>query len=142
MSSLLFESHPNQRQLAPMAAILDGSGSESSGSEGEKCNVGKVRVKKYRNKMKAKSKPYGKRANDRQSSKKKVKDYSKQHRNRKSKCDKDVVDDIGGSESGSKKKKDDKKANLDSLTLSGNIVPSTQMTITIVEENKRKHYIT
>ena len=119
MSSLLFESHPNQRQLAPMAAILDGSGSESSGSDGEKCNVGKVRVKKYRNKMKAKSKPYGKGANGRQSSKKRVKDSGKQHRNRRSKCDEDAVDETGRSESGSKKKKksDEKKANLDSLTL-------------------------
>ena len=120
MSNLLFESHPNQRQLAPMAAILDGSGSESSGSDdGGKCNkVGKVRVKKYRNKMKAKSKPYGKAGDRRQSGKKKGKYPGKQQQNRSSKREPNVVDEMGGSDTGSKKKKSDKKkANLDSLTL-------------------------
>tara|TARA_B110000008_G_C16448862_1_gene355068 strand:- start:12 stop:479 length:468 start_codon:yes stop_codon:yes gene_type:complete len=138
-TNLLFQSHPTLASMAPMAAILDGNSSSSSSSDAEEVykQVGRSRVKKYRNRMKTKNKPYNSRKEmlkhreerkirkENKKIKKKLLKQEQQKKNKKkfdgkndSKDDDNNNDDNTDHDNKNNNKKEKKKNdNLDSLTL-------------------------
>ena len=123
--NLLFQSHPNLASLAPMAAILDGNSSSSSSEDGEVVcdNIGRSRVKRYRNRMKTKNKPYNSRKEmlkhrQEKSLKKEKKRIAKQNSNRNDDDKKNKKkNNKKSNNNNSTEKEKTNKDNLDSLAL-------------------------